>query len=152
LSADGEIQKENTMYDFIVTDGPSIFLVRPTNDAAKEWIAENVQEDAQFLGDASRSSIVTFSLYLMESRSGLHCWPRILTLFIHEETSMGAGISEKDLRKRLYNALKAQQRDLIRAGVPTLYKNLQLSRTRLDARPSSSSTSLIESSVQAMAR
>lgn len=39
---------------------------------------------------------------------------------------MGAGISQKDLRKRLYNALKSQQRELMRAGIPTLYKNLQL--------------------------
>ena len=39
---------------------------------------------------------------------------------------MGAGISPRILRKRLYYALKCQQRDLNRAGIPTLYKNLQL--------------------------
>lgn len=39
---------------------------------------------------------------------------------------MGAGISSKDWRKRLYNSLKKFQRQLIKAGVPTLYKNLQL--------------------------
>jgi hypothetical protein len=39
---------------------------------------------------------------------------------------MGAGIDPNTLRKRLYNALKSQQRDLIRAGIPTVYRNLQL--------------------------
>ena len=39
---------------------------------------------------------------------------------------MGAGIDPKILRKRLYNALKSQQRELNKAGIPTLYRNLQL--------------------------
>lgn len=39
---------------------------------------------------------------------------------------MGAGIDPKTLRKRLYNALKSQQRDLIKAGITTKYRNLQL--------------------------
>lgn len=39
---------------------------------------------------------------------------------------MGAGIDPRILRKRLYNALKSQQRELLREGIPTVYRNLQL--------------------------
>jgi hypothetical protein len=37
--------------DVLVTgDGGSLFLVHPQSDAAKQWIEENVQSDAQWFG------------------------------------------------------------------------------------------------------
>jgi hypothetical protein len=34
----------------VTGDGGSLFLVHPLSDAAKQWIEENVQEDAQWFG------------------------------------------------------------------------------------------------------
>lgn len=40
------------MADFTIENHGSIFLVRPQNEPAREHLAENVQEDAQWFGDA----------------------------------------------------------------------------------------------------
>jgi hypothetical protein len=40
------------MVDFIVENHGSIFLVRPQNTAAADWLADNVQADAQYFGTA----------------------------------------------------------------------------------------------------
>lgn len=40
------------MPDFSVETHGSIFLLRPLSDAACDWIAEHIPEDAQFFGDA----------------------------------------------------------------------------------------------------
>jgi hypothetical protein len=34
----------------VTGDGGSLFLVHPLSDAARQWIEENVQEDAQWFG------------------------------------------------------------------------------------------------------
>lgn len=36
----------------VYDDGGSIVLVRPLTDAAREWIEENVEIDAQWLGES----------------------------------------------------------------------------------------------------
>ena len=38
--------------DFLVENHGSIFLFRMNTPAAVEWVSQNVQEDAQFFGDA----------------------------------------------------------------------------------------------------
>jgi hypothetical protein len=38
--------------DFGVSDHGSIILVHPHSDLAREWIEENVSDEAQFMGDA----------------------------------------------------------------------------------------------------
>jgi hypothetical protein len=38
--------------DFAVENHSSIFLFRMNTPAAVEWVSQNVQEDAQFFGDA----------------------------------------------------------------------------------------------------
>ena len=40
------------MTDFTIQNEGSILLFRPLTDAAREWLKENVQEDAQWFGDA----------------------------------------------------------------------------------------------------
>jgi hypothetical protein len=42
----------DTKYDVTVENHGSIFLVRPLTDAAKTWIKENVDPEAQYHGDA----------------------------------------------------------------------------------------------------
>jgi hypothetical protein len=38
--------------DFSIENHGSIFLFRMNTPAAKAWVSENVQDDAQFFGDA----------------------------------------------------------------------------------------------------
>ncbi len=38
------------MFDATVENHGSLCLVRPVTDAARDWIRDNVQEDAQYLG------------------------------------------------------------------------------------------------------
>ena len=40
------------VYDFRVTGGGTIYLVHPLNKHAAKHLKENVQEDAQWMGDA----------------------------------------------------------------------------------------------------
>ena len=40
------------MADFIIYNEGSILLFRPLTDAAREWLEEHVQEDAQWFGGA----------------------------------------------------------------------------------------------------
>jgi hypothetical protein len=41
-----------SVHDFSVENHSSIFLFRMNTSAAQQWVSENVQEDAQFFGDA----------------------------------------------------------------------------------------------------
>lgn len=47
-----EHEKAVDVVDVLVENHGSIFLFRPLTVAAKDWIAEHVQDDAQFLGEA----------------------------------------------------------------------------------------------------
>ena len=40
------------MADFVIHNEGTILLFRPLTKAAREWLEENVQEDAQWFGDA----------------------------------------------------------------------------------------------------
>ena len=47
--------RKGTIADFLVTgEGPltTVYLLRPLTDAAREWVAEHLPEDAQRLGNA----------------------------------------------------------------------------------------------------
>ena len=50
--ASGNSPTESKGPDFIVENHGSIFLFRMNTPAAQVWVSENVQEDAQFFGDA----------------------------------------------------------------------------------------------------
>jgi len=43
--------KKTTPADFLVTGGGTIYLLHPLTDAAREWVAEHLPEDAQRLGN-----------------------------------------------------------------------------------------------------
>lgn len=43
---------EDTTVDVEITNHGSIFLFQPLTDSAREWIEENVSEDAQWFGGA----------------------------------------------------------------------------------------------------
>ena len=43
-------RKENPA-DFLVTGGGTVYLLHPLTDAAREWVAEHLPEDAQRLGN-----------------------------------------------------------------------------------------------------
>ena len=44
--------KDQCRVDFEVSGGGTVYLLRPLTDAAREWVAEHIPEDAQYLGDA----------------------------------------------------------------------------------------------------
>lgn len=44
--------RKRTIADFLVTGGGTIYLLHPLTDAAREWVAEHLPEDAQRLGNA----------------------------------------------------------------------------------------------------
>jgi hypothetical protein len=39
-------------YDFTVRGGGSVYLLQPNTQAAKDWVAEHIPDDAQWLGRA----------------------------------------------------------------------------------------------------
>jgi predicted thioesterase len=44
--------RKRTIADFLVTGGGTVYLLHPLTDAAREWVAEHLPEDAQRLGNA----------------------------------------------------------------------------------------------------
>ena len=40
------------MTDFTVSGGGTLYLLRPNTEAAKEWVADHIPDDAQRLGQA----------------------------------------------------------------------------------------------------
>lgn len=47
--------RKGTIADFLVTgegSGTTVFLLHPRTDAAREWVADHLPEDAQRLGNA----------------------------------------------------------------------------------------------------
>lgn len=56
-----------TMNDFSIDNQGTIFLVQPNNEAAKQWLADNVEDGAQWFS----SSLVVEHRYIQDLVAGM---------------------------------------------------------------------------------